>query len=192
MSDSDPAQDLRTKALAAAEAIYRITDLPSFDPALKSILRKQGTEILGGITGIALFTEVRRAEERERLAALIAATEEIIRFAESRGFIAAGNAARIVSAYQAANECLSMLGRANEVGSPAGLSPDGPFAPNERQKKILTYIAGNGRAQLGDIRQIFGDAYSEKTLQRDLWHLVSMGKIQRQGDNRWTIYSLGH
>ena len=192
MADSGTSQELRIKALAAAEAIYRLTGLPSFDPTLKALLRKQATEILGGITGIAFFTEVRRIQEREHLAALIAAIQDIIRFAESRGLIVSGNAERVVAAYRAANEYLSVLAEENADTPRTGPPLEEPFTPNERQERILAYIAENGKAQLGDIRQLFGDSYSEKTLQRDLWQLVSVGRIQRQGDNRWTVYYLKH
>lgn len=213
MREPDALRDARTKALAAAEAIYRITDLPSFDPALKFALRKQATEILGGITGVVLFTEVRRTAERERIAALIAATRELIAFAASRNFIAPINAERVAGAYRQAGECLSVVFSGDESGAaaypsndvdappssaPAGpptadlasSSPAGPAAAilNDRQVKIIAYLSDNGRAQLGDIRQLFGDAYSEKTLQRDIWQLVASGRVKRQGDNRWTVY----
>lgn len=68
---------------------------------------------------------------------------------------------------------------------------------NSRQLKIMGFLKGQGQAQIGDIRVLFGDDMSEKTLQRDLWQLVSYGLISREGENRWTTYiylghSLGH
>ncbi len=192
MSERTIEENLRTKALAGAEALYRLTDLPAFDPALKLSLRKHATEFLGGVTGMALFTEVRRSAERERLAALVFSIQELVRFSRSLGFISAKNAERVSGAYRAAGEYLGSIGI--DGGSPPPVSIPGSesFGPNERQDKILSYLASHGRAQLGDIRQIFGDACSEKTLQRDLWQLADAGRITRQGDNRWTVYSLGH
>ncbi|MDP3727528.1 MAG: DeoR family transcriptional regulator [bacterium] len=196
---------MRTKTIAAAEAIYRITDIPSFDPALKFSLRKQATEILGSMTGIVLFTGVRRIAERERVAALVASTRELIRFAESLRLIAPENAERIIGAYERADEHLGTIAAEHPFETPvvpeamggnpvafpdaSGEQPQPPLAiMNDRQVKIVAYLADNGRAQIGDIRQVFGDAYSEKTLQRDLWQLVESGRVKRQGDNRWTVY----
>lgn len=201
MREPDTLQDARTKALAAAEAVYRITDLPSFDPALKFALRTQATEILGGIAGLALFTRVRRSQERERISSLLAAIRELIGFAASRDFIAPSNAERVINAYQRAGECLPVASIENEsgaaaypndAGAPLPSSPAGTAAAilNDRQVKIIAYLSDNGRAQIGDIRQIFGDAYSEKTLQRDIWQLVAIGRVKREGDNRWTVYSI--
>lgn len=212
MREPDALPDARAKALAAAEAVYRITDLSSFDPALKFALRTQATEILGGVAGMALFTHVRRSQERERITALLAAIQELIGFAASRDFIAVSNAERVIGAYRRAGECLSVASAENESGAAAYPFNDGDaslpapashlpvdFAPvppagtvaailNDRQEKILAHLAGNGRVQLGDIRQLFGDAYSEKTLQRDLWQLVAIGRVKREGYNRWTVY----
>lgn len=206
MADSASAVELRAKAIAAAEAIFRITDLPSFDPALRFALRRQATEILGSVTGIALFTEVRRTAERERISALVAAIQELLRFVVSLRLVTRENAERIAAAYARVRECLSVVtvegtesaepvlaGRTSgeppeSVESPGSILPDGDL--NERQEKIVAYLASTGRAQLGDIHQLFGDVCSEKTIQRDLWQLVSAGRIKRQGDNRWTVYSL--
>lgn len=237
MADRTIEENLRTKALAGAEALYRLTDIPVFDPALKLSLRKQATEFLGGITGMALFTHVRRSAERERLLAMALSIQELVRFSSSLGLITAENAERVSGAYRAAGEYLGSI-RADEESQPAPITNSGSFTPlqpgrsslqggeeekihgarwgprpfdpvrseashgvgrvvtgftpNERQGRILSYLASHGRAQLGDIRQIFGDACSEKTLQRDLWQLADAGRIKRQGDNRWTVYSLGH
>ncbi len=192
MSDPTSQENLRTKALGAAEAIYRLTDLPAFDHALKLALRKQATEFLGGVTGLALFTNVRRLAERERLMAMAVAIQELLRFSNSLGLVTAENAERVAGAYRAAGVYLGSI-RVDEEFPPAMTSPEpGSFTPNERQGRILDYLTAHGRAQLGDIRQIFGDACSEKTLQRDLWQLADAGRIKRQGDNRWTVYSLGH
>ncbi|MBI4132372.1 MAG: hypothetical protein HY474_01935 [Candidatus Sungbacteria bacterium] len=191
MSDADALQEARRKALAAAEAIYRLTGFAAFDSALKHSLRRHATEILGGVTGMAFFTEVRRSNERERLTALIAGAVEIIRFTERSCLITAGNAGRVIAAYGAVSDGLRAIPEGNnDLAATDSLPSRALFTPNERQSRILTYLSGNGRAQLGDIRQIFGDTYSEKTLQRDLLQLVSAGFIQRQGDNRWTVYSI--
>lgn len=184
-------ENLRTKALAGAEALYRLTDLPSFDHALKLTLRKHATEFLGGITGMALFTHVRRSTERERLMAMALSIQELLRFSNSLGLVTAENAERVSGAYRAAGEYLSSI-RVDEEPRPAPTAGTTPFTPNERQGRILSFLASNGRAQFGDIRQIFGDTCSEKTLQRDLWQLVNAGRIKRHGDKRWTVYSIGH
>lgn len=190
MPNPDTGENLRTKALAAAEAIYRLTGIGAFDPALKTTLRKHATEFLGGITGMALFTHVRRSAERERLMAMAVAIQELLRFSNALGFVTTENAERVAGAYRAAGEYLGSMSMDEAVS--AVPEDQDPFIPNDRQGKILAFLSSHARAQLGDIRQLFGDTCSEKTLQRDLWQLVSAGRIKRQGDNRWTVYSLGH
>lgn len=198
MTETAISSDLRTRAVAATEAVYRVSGHPAFDAALKAVLRKQATEFLGGLTGILLFTELRRVAERERLMAISASIRELVRFAASSGFVSGAHAERIANAYGVIADYLSEItvapARSSVVSEP--VQPEAQptavaaqFVPNERQERILRHLASAGRAQISNIRELFSDACSEKTIQRDLWQLVDAGLISRRGDNRWTIYS---
>lgn len=184
MDAPDLPPEVRRKALAVAEAVYRLTGLASFDAALKFALRKDAAALIGCAGGMLFFTGDRRAAEREQISALVASLQTMLRFAHSLGFVAGGNAERVLAA------CSSLLAELAALGLES--EPDGPepFAPNERQEKILAHLAVSGGIKISDIRELFGDACSEKTLQRDLWQLVRAGRLLRAGDNRWTVYSL--
>lgn len=192
---------MRRRALAAAEAIYRLTDPPSFDGALKFILRRRAMEVVARLAGLAHYASPRRrASAGEGIGAAAAAAGELIRFAAGRGLVADDHARRVAGAYEWVRE-RARDAAADQNGrgaTSAAAHAAGTAAPargvisNERQRRIMAYLASSGRAQISNIRGLFGDACSEKTLQRDLWQLVRSGLIQRQGDNRWTVYSIGH
>lgn len=197
--------EIRTTAVAAAEALYRLTEVAGFDPALKFELRKKATEIFVNIAaltihaiepseGIAAETRVsqRHPSLRESTRAAIAGIQELIRFVRQRQYVLVEHAERVLGAYARLNAWLATVGQEQAVSHPRAA---GTFATNlnERQQRIIEYLSGNSRVQIGDIRQLFDQSISEKTLQRDLWQLVHFGLIRRQGDNRWTSYSLlGH
>lgn len=59
----------------------------------------------------------------------------------------------------------------------------------ERQASILSILETKGPSDIKDISTLFRNV-SEKTIQRDLQALVSAGKVAREGERRWTRYSL--
>lgn len=60
---------------------------------------------------------------------------------------------------------------------------------NERQKKILEHIRNSTEAKISDFYSVFSEI-SSKTIQRDLQDLVVKNVLKKEGDKRWTIYSL--
>jgi len=60
---------------------------------------------------------------------------------------------------------------------------------NERQKIIIDYVQKAGNAKISDFFNAFQDI-SSKTIQRDLQYLVDMRMLKREGEKRWTTYSL--
>jgi len=60
---------------------------------------------------------------------------------------------------------------------------------NDRQRKILEYIKGVNQAKISDFFSVFGDI-SSKTIQRDLQDLVAREMLKKEGEKRWTIYSI--
>lgn len=87
--------------------------------------------------------------------------------------------------------------RARAVQSPAEKSAKGhightvePRGVNERQKTIMDHMKRTDKkARLGDIHALFGDV-SSKTIQRDLFDLVSRNILRKEGEKRWTTYFL--
>jgi predicted HTH transcriptional regulator len=60
---------------------------------------------------------------------------------------------------------------------------------NERQQKILEYVKQTSQAKISDFFTFFTDI-SSKTIQRDLQGLVAKNILKKEGEKRWTIYSL--
>lgn len=62
---------------------------------------------------------------------------------------------------------------------------------NERQKAILEYLhkTESSYAKIGDLHEFFTNI-SAKTIQRDLQDLVNKNILRREGEKRWTKYSL--
>ena len=60
---------------------------------------------------------------------------------------------------------------------------------NDRQKVIITHLKQLGIAKISDFYASFHDI-SSKTIQRDLQGLVDMSVLKKEGEKRWTIYSL--
>ena len=192
MAQEEVQAELRTKATAAAEAIYRLTEVSAFDAALKFSLRRSAADIISAVAGFGVSVHRRRRLTAERLVAASAGIQELIRFAAAKRMMAPGHAELVISAYERIREC-ALAYAASEVSRP-GASAGGRQL-NDRQRRILEYLATAGQAQISDIRQLFGQECSGKTLQRDLWQLVNDGRVQKQGDNRWTVYtpfSIGH
>lgn len=58
-----------------------------------------------------------------------------------------------------------------------------------RREKIIEMIREKGRVSIGDITTAFPDI-SSKTVQRELLALVTGGVLKKEGDKRWSTYSL--
>ena len=181
-------------AVAAAQAVYRLTGLPGFDAALRFSLRKRATDVIAGCAALAHSAGLGTSHGRDALLGDLAALRELLAFGRSLGAITAEHALRVSKAYERVGEWAAAAGGGV---LPAAIEPSvaDPYpakksadALNERQQRIIEFLAARGQAQIGDLQVLIGAACSEKTLQRDLWQLVEAGFIRRQGDNRWTTY----
>ena len=59
----------------------------------------------------------------------------------------------------------------------------------DRGEAILSVIRNKGKASIKDISTIVRGV-SEKTIQRELLSLISVGMVLKQGERRWSTYSL--
>ena len=59
----------------------------------------------------------------------------------------------------------------------------------DRRTRIATILEAKGEATIKDISEIITDV-SEKTIQRELNAMIEEGQVQRQGERRWSRYSL--
>lgn len=81
----------------------------------------------------------------------------------------------------------SLLGRAS-IPSVNNQAADN-HAASERQQAILDRLAKTPQAKVSDFYEIL-HGVSPKTIQRDLHDLVARNAVKREGERRWTIYTL--
>lgn len=60
---------------------------------------------------------------------------------------------------------------------------------NDRREAVLSVIRNKGNASIKDISTLIRDV-SEKTIQRELIALIASGVVIKQGERRWSTYSL--
>ena len=60
---------------------------------------------------------------------------------------------------------------------------------NKRQEDIISLLKERSDLSVKDFTQIIKDC-SEKTVQRELLELVEKGIVKKQGERRWSRYSL--
>lgn len=60
---------------------------------------------------------------------------------------------------------------------------------NDRKGQIKTVLEATGEASIKDIADVITEC-SEKTLQRDLNQMIESGEVVRQGERRWSRYTL--
>ena len=59
----------------------------------------------------------------------------------------------------------------------------------DRQEAVLSVIRNKGKASIKDISTMIRGV-SEKTIQRELGALIESGLVMKQGERRWSVYSL--
>ena len=60
---------------------------------------------------------------------------------------------------------------------------------SDRRDRIKTILEAKGQASIKDIATIISDV-SEKTIQRELNAMIEDNIIKRQGERRWSVYSV--
>lgn len=61
--------------------------------------------------------------------------------------------------------------------------------PIDRRERIKTVLEAKGTASIKDIANIITDC-SEKTIQRELNDMIEDNLVKRQGERRWSVYSI--
>jgi len=67
--------------------------------------------------------------------------------------------------------------------------PDGGVKKSQRQDSIIGILKGQSNLTIKDFTKVIKDC-SEKTIQRELLDLVDKGVVKREGERRWSRYSL--
>jgi hypothetical protein len=70
-----------------------------------------------------------------------------------------------------------------------GNSQNGQMKKTQRQQAIVTVLKGQSGLTIKDFSKVIRDC-SEKTIQRELLDLVEKGIVKKEGERRWSRYSL--
>jgi DNA-binding transcriptional ArsR family regulator len=98
---------------------------------------------------------------------------------------------------QGSVQSVSQPSQKREVSRPAtahkGHIKDNKDAPDshikDRREAVLSVIRNKGKASIKDISTLIRGV-SEKTIQRELLALIASGVVLKQGERRWSTYSL--
>lgn len=80
-------------------------------------------------------------------------------------------------------------GPAERASEDKGHLSDIPQIKSSRREAVLDVLKSKGSAYIKDISGVIRDV-SEKTIQRELQGLVTEGRVKKEGERRWTKYSL--
>ncbi len=73
--------------------------------------------------------------------------------------------------------------------SQSAVAPATQAAASDRRERIKTILEAKGEATIKDISEIITDC-SEKTIQRELNTMIDENLVKRQGERRWSKYSI--
>lgn len=207
--ESRISKERRRKIFELTLALYRVTDFFPPGEALRKHLREKANDIFGRVS------EYGYSEDPQQEAVVILGRIESVKgylgIARSLRFIRPINLTVLEREYEALTDFFSReleepktplekeevpakttqpevkkeLPTWDEFASKRGDSN----AINDRQKKILDHIKQVNQAKISDFFTVFGDI-SSKTIQRDLQDLVARSVLKKEGEKRWTIYSL--
>ncbi|MBI2055643.1 MAG: DeoR family transcriptional regulator [Candidatus Sungbacteria bacterium] len=102
MFDFSRPEEIRIRAVAAAEAVYRVSDAANFDEALKFELRKKSTEVISFAANSSLqpILPMGRPSSADNLYAAVAAIIELLKFGRDLRFVTPENTERVIGAYE--------------------------------------------------------------------------------------------
>ena len=173
-------KELYQLAMRLTLALYRVTDFfPQHEP-LRRQLREKASEILES------------AIEDHISPVKISTLLSFLEVAGSLHFVRPVNIAVLKEEY----EKLSTFLHPQQKNSKTPLAtkkeetdekPGQDF--NERQATILEFFSERDSAKISDLTEFFQNV-SSKTIQRDLQDLVNKGILKKEGERRWTVYSV--
>lgn len=198
-------------------ALYRVTDFFPQGEVLRKHLRDKANEIFGGISEFGFSEDFGR--EAMVIMAKIQAIKGYLGIARYARFVRPINLSVLEREYEFLADFFSREIKRPETTKPSvqkekiadtkeDLATWNEFAAkkeeksadferiseaiSERQQKILEHIRQSERAKISDFIPHFV-GISSKTIQRDLQDMVTKNLLKKDGEKRWTVYSLnGH
>lgn len=196
--------------LLATTALYRVTKLLPVDEPLRTALREYANRVLAGrmaemhgaargssviesdIEALLGFIAVARTlPEVKRENFLVLEREyralRVVWAQETKAEM--GRVQREEDPLRAARADHGLLRKERRVPSRVGIVSVKSDVARERQREILERLAKTSQAKISDFYEIF-HGVSPKTIQRDLQDLVARNAVKKEGERRWTVYTL--
>lgn len=164
---------LAVKIDTIREYLLVVAEMGWVDTINIEVLAREYTMIRDGIQKELLWEPKKRREETEKiLGELDIPVQEEVREA-------------VPKVVKSETDFPMKFDNARVIASSSG------YKPNERQKVILRHL---GQAKQAKISDFFGvlEGVSSKTIQRDLLELINKNFLKKEGEKRWTVYSLNN
>gem|GEM_PF-2292113 len=126
----EQAAQLRSRALAAAQAVWRVSNPEWFDPALRTTLRQKAAEVISAVAAVTILGGSEAGSDMVRAAS--AGAQELIRLAADLGLVSAENKDRLCQAYQDLADAVAVFEppvMASIPAEPVTLKPLSSLAP---------------------------------------------------------------
>lgn len=217
MQESKISKELHRRVFELTLALYRVTDFFPQGEALRKQLREKANEIFGGVAEYGHSIDA--AREALAILAKVESIRGYLEICRSMRFVRPINITVLEREYDFIANFLTkeLNDTANDMAKDGMIEPLATWDEfavremsdikdkmsdrkdeglsqisqdiTERQKKILEYIQQSSQAKISDFYSHFQNI-SSKTIQRDLQDLVSKDILKKEGEKRWTTYSL--
>lgn len=200
--------ELSAHLLRLTHALYRVTDvLPRDEPLRRGVREKAGEIFSAGVAiahGKGKNNEANDAWIAIEILLGYLAMARVLGCANPMNFLVLEREYRLLADDMISGSATETAGlKTEEKNQKKEMSEARPVAPvspaigeskadgevNERQRKIMERLAAAGQVKVSDFYDTF-DAISSKTIQRDLQDLMMKNLIKKEGEKRWTTYTL--
>ena len=204
------------RAERISAALHLITSHVPDDEPLRKLVRSKGLSLISLILKLRSGLRAPASEQGQAVLALVRELISYVRILAVSGFISSQNATTLVEALDELGNLIVISQRSSLAEqfsiSRAALTPSATSEPSRstpktsvdakkdikdsresksttgRSQQILDILKFGGTLGIKDITSNLPQ-YSEKMIQRELLDLVSLGKVQKEGEKRWSKYS---
>lgn len=189
--------EVHARAMSSrASAVYNLVleSLSWTEPGLRERLLGVQAQLVG-LLGVVHIATAARVLTRELESVITAELDLVVRYLRNHYLVTDTSATNVVPASrQTERPAAPRPARvANRVTIPKGdISSDAHLVYSrltDRGERIKTVLEAKPEATIRDIAEVITDV-SEKTIQRELNSLIDKGQVMRQGERRWSKYSV--
>jgi len=184
----------KTNLLKLTTNLYRLTLLfPKKEP-----LRYKIRELANDVLANSVLVFKKESSQSKKLILEIEECIEVLdsylELAKSQNWVSPFNVLEIQKEYANVRRELNGLEESKTrvlIPQPASFvaEEESIKGKEDRQDKILEFLRQRGRAQVGELQQVF-PAISKRTLRRDFEFLLKQGIVERIGEKSSTFYRL--